>query len=105
MPLTADLSLRKLNVRIAPTITAYELQKFIEMFIEETFRVKGFIQTAEGLQFADCVGNVAKVEPCTLEVPEEKVGWLTVLSGAKMPVRAAVKEACKWYQTHLLAVE
>lgn len=105
MPLTADLSLRKLNIRIAPTITAYELQKFIEMFIEETFRVKGFIQTADGLQFADCVGNVAKVEPCKLEVPEEKLGWLTVLSGAKMPMRAAVKEACKWYQPHILAVE
>ena len=105
MPLTADLSLRKLNIQIAPTITAYELQKFIEMFIEETFRVKGFILTADGLQFADCVGNVAQVEPCKLEVPEEKVGYLTVLSGAKMPVRAAVKKACEWYQPHILAVE
>lgn len=105
LTLTADLTLRKLNIRIAPTITAYELQKFIEMFIEETFRVKGFIQTADGLRFADCVGNVAKVEPYPLEVPEEKLGCLTVLSGAKMPVRTAVKEACKWYQPHILAVE
>lgn len=105
MPLTADLSLRKINIQIAPTITAYELQKFIEMFLEETFRVKGFIQTADGLRFADCVGNVAKVEPCALEVPEERRGWLTVLSGAKMPVRAAIKEACKWYQPHILAVK
>ena len=104
LTLTADLSLRKLNIQIAPTITAYELQKFIEMFLEETFRVKGFISTADGLRFADCVGNVAKVEPCTIDVPEERLGWLTVLSGAKMPVRAAVKEACKWYKPHILAV-
>lgn len=105
LPLTADLSLRKLNIQIAPTITAYELQKFIEMFLEDTFRVKGFIQTADGLRFADCVGNVAQVGPCDLDIPAEKLGWLTVLSGAGMPVRAAVKEACKWYQSHILAVK
>lgn len=105
MPLTADLSLRKLNIQIAPTITAYDLQKFIEMFLEDTFRVKGFIPTADGLQFVDCVGIVAKIEPCHMEVPEEKLGWLTVLSGAKMPVRTAVKNACKWYQPHILMVE
>lgn len=103
--LTADLSLRRLDIQIAPTITTYELQKFIEMFLENTFRVKGFVQTMNGLQFVDCVGNVAQVEPYKLEVSEGKVGHLTVLSGAGMPVRTAVKEACKWYKSHIVAVK
>ena len=103
MPLTADLTLRKLTIVIAPTITSYELQKLIEMFAEYTFRVKGFIRTAEGLRMADCVGNVVSVKPCEqFAIPPERIGRLNVLSGAGMPVRKAVREACSWYQTHII---
>ncbi len=105
MPLTADVSLRKVMVSIAPTISPYELQKFIEMFAEYAFRIKGFIQTTEGLRLADCVGNVVNVTPCDgLNVPPERVGWLNVLSGAGMPVRKAVREACEWYQSYIIEI-
>lgn len=105
MPLTADLTLRKLMVTISPEITPYALQKFIEMFIEMTFRVKGFVQTTEGLYLADCVGNVVSLTPYTGKVPAEKIGHLVVLSGAGMPVRKAVREAVKWYPREIKAVE
>lgn len=105
MPLTADLTLKRLNVRIAPSISAYELQKFIEMFLENTFRVKGFIQTTEGLCLVDCVGNVVSVKPYDSEIPENTCGWLTVLSGAGMPVRKAVNEGVKWYRKYIISVE
>lgn len=105
MPLTADLTLKQLNIHISPDISAYDLQKFIEMFLEDTFRVKGFVQTTEGMCLVDCVGNVASVTPYAIAVPEEKCGWLTVLSGAGMPVRKAVKEACKWYEKYVITVE
>ena len=105
MPLTADLTLKRLNIHIAPSISAYDLQKFIEMFLENTFRVKGFIQTTDGMRLVDCVGNVVSVEPYNSQLPAEKCGWLTVLSGAGMPVRKAVGEAVKWYPKHILSVE
>lgn len=105
MPLTADLTLRKLMVTVSPEITPYALQKFIEMFIEMTFRVKGFVQTSEGLYLADCVGNVVSLTPYTGKVPAEKIGHLVVLSGAGMPVRKAVREAVKWYPKEIIAVE
>lgn len=105
MPLTADLTLRKLMVTVSPEITPYALQKFIEMFIEMTFRVKGFVQTTEGLYLADCVGNVVSLTPYTGKVPAEKIGHLVVLSGAGMPVRKAVREAMKWYPREITAVE
>ena len=63
MPLTADLTLRKLLVHISPDITPYQLQKFIEMFLEVTFRVKGFVKTSEGVYLADCVGNMVTLTP------------------------------------------
>ena len=105
MPLTADLTLKQLNIHLSPEISAYDLQKFIEMFLEDTFRVKGFVQTTQGMCLVDCVGNVASVKQYAIAVPEEKCGWLTVLSGAGMPVRRAVKEACKWYEKYVIAVE
>lgn len=105
MPLTADLTLQRLMIQIAPTITPYELQKFIEMFAENTFRVKGFIDTTEGLRMADCVGNVVSVKHWDRQtVPLERIGWLNVLSGAGMPVRKAVREACSWYQNHIMEI-
>lgn len=103
MPLTADLTVRKLHVKISPEISRYDLQKFIEMFIEDTFRVKVFLQTADaGLLLADCVGNVVNLSPAPSDVPEDKIGWLTILSGAGMPVHKAVKQACQWYQKYIL---
>lgn len=97
MLLTADLTLRKLMVTVAPSITPYDLQKFIEMFLEAAFRVKGFIQTSEGLYLADCVGNVVNLSPYSGTVPPEKIGRLVVLSGAGMPINARVREAVRWY--------
>lgn len=104
MPLTADLTLRKLMVTVSPDIMPYALQKFIEMFIEVTFRVKGFIQTSEGLFLADCVGNVVSLTPYTGEVPADKIGHLVVLSGAGMPVKKRVREAAAWYPEQILSI-
>ena len=106
LALTADLTLRRISVRIAPSITPYELQKFIEMFAENTFRVKGFIGTTQGVFLADCVGNVVSLQPCgDYLVPPDHIGWLNVLSGAAMPVHKAVLDACRWYSGQILAVE
>lgn len=104
-PLTADLTLRKNLVTIAPTISPYALQKFIELFSEVTFRVKGFIQTSEGLHFADCVSNVVSVKPWDREVPPERIGRLVVLSGSGMPVRKRLKEAAEWYRDDIISIQ
>ena len=106
MPLSADLTLRRLSISVSPAISPYALEKFIEMFCECTFRVKGFVQTTQGLRLVDCVGNAVSLSPWDgARVPPERVGWLNVLSGAGMPLRAAVQEACKWYQPYILEVQ
>ena len=40
----------------------------------------------------------ANYEPTT----EDAVGVLTILSGAKMPVLKAVKNACQWYEQYVV---
>lgn len=105
MMLTEDLTLRKMLITVAPSITPYNLQKFLEMFLEDTFRVKGFIQTSGGLYLVDCVGNLVQLSPYAGAVAQEKVGRLVVLSGAGMPVKKRVKEAVRWYPEDILSVE
>lgn len=97
MPLIADITTIKMSVRISPQITVYHLRKFIEMFSETTFRVKGFVRTDEGMMLVSCTGNVVSVTPWERPVPAHLEGVLTVLSGAGMPVRKRVREAAAWY--------
>lgn len=103
LPLVADLTSRKTTITLSPEISAYELTKFIEMFAEETYRVKGLIQTRDqGLVLADCVGNVVSVTPITLPAPPENSGKLTILSGPKTHLSKSLKTACTWYRQYII---
>ncbi|MGN0999814.1 MAG: CobW family GTP-binding protein [Faecousia sp.] len=102
-PLLNDVSTKRMTVRLNSQISAYELEMFIRMFAENTFRVKGFIQTRDqGTVLVDCVGNVVSVTPADLDVSPGKLGVLTILSGGKMPLRSAVQTACKWYESFVV---
>ena len=98
MPLTADLTTRKMAVKIRDGISAEDLERFLKLFVEVTFRVKGFVRTDTGMCLVNCVGNLISVEPYGAAVPEDRVGTLIVLSGAGMPVKKQVKEAVDWYK-------
>ena len=102
MNTAADISIRSITVTIRPEITSYHLQKFIEMFLDATFRVKGFIQTAEGMMLVDCVGNIVSIRPYEQEIGTATPGKLTVLSGAGMPITKRLKEAVSWYQEDII---
>lgn len=104
LPLIADLSTKRITLRLSPEISAYELEMFIRMFAENTFRVKGLIQTRDqGLVLADCVSNVVSVKITDVSADAEKIGVLNILSGAKMPVHAAVRQACEWYKPYIVS--
>lgn len=106
LPLVEDLSVRRITLRISETISVYALTMFIRMFSEQSFRVKGFLLTRDqGTVLADCVGTAVSVVPYSAEVPRQRLGVLTVLSGSKMPVRSAVTDACKWYAQYIISIE
>ena len=106
LPQVSDVSPKKLCLRLNGKISAYELEMFIRMFAENTFRVKGFVRTRDrGVVLADCVGNLVSVAPYPGRVSPEKLDVLNVLSGGKMPLRSAVREACKWYAPYVASAE
>jgi len=104
LPQVADLSSKKMTVRLNGQISAYELEMFIRMFAENTYRVKGFVQTRDrGIVLADCVGNVVSVAPVEVCVSADKLGVLNILSGGKMPLHAAVHAAYRWYEPYVVS--
>ena len=106
LPLVGDLTNRRITVRISPEISAFELRKFIEMFAENTYRVKGLIRTRDlGLAAADCVGNVVSVEKTDAVPGPEAANLLTVLAGNNMPAYSSVKKAAKWYPDYIESVQ
>lgn len=91
-----DITLRSYLITIKDTFTPYTLQKFIEMFLEDTYRVKGFVQLEGVVYYVDCVGNMFHAAPYEGEHPHS-LNQLVVLSGNGLPARKAIKEAIKWY--------
>jgi G3E family GTPase len=89
--LSADLSLRKLMLTVRPAVPRAKLEAFLRAFVEDTYRVKGFVQTAEGPAFVDCVGGFADITPA----PEgaNVNNHLVVLYGYGLRARSAVEEA------------
>lgn len=105
-PLVEDLTTRRITLRISETISVRELEMFIRMFAEQSFRIKGFLSTRDqGTVLADCVGTTVSIVPYRGDVPPDVLGVLTVLSGAKMPIRSAVTAACSWYAQYVSSVE
>lgn len=98
MPLTEDLTIRKLSVHVRDGVSGNDLKGFLKLFVDRTFRVKGFVRTDGGLCLVDCVGNQVCIEAYEGAVPPERCGKLVVLSGAGMPVRKYVNEAVEWYR-------
>lgn len=106
LPLVSDLTTRRISIYLSAQISAYELEKFISMFAENTYRVKGLIHTRDlGLVVADCVGNVVSVQETDTVPTSQDSNLLTVLAGVKMPVVSAIKQACSWYPDYIVSVK
>jgi G3E family GTPase len=96
LPQNKDITLRSYLITIRDSFTLYNLQKFVEMFLEDTYRVKGFVQLEGTIYYVDCVGNIFKATPYTKDVPHG-LNQLVVLSGNGLPTRKAIKDAIRWY--------
>lgn len=92
---TADITLRKCLLKIRENIPIETLRNFVRMFLEDTYRVKGFVRAMEGWYLVDCVGNMFQAQPC--EEKEDGKNTLTVLSGYGLPVRKSIARAMEWY--------
>ena len=92
---TKDITLRSYILKISESFTVYELEKFAEMFLEDTYRVKGFVRLENRTWYLDCVGNLFSIKPYEKEIHGENE--IVVLAGNGLPAAKSIKEAIKWY--------
>lgn len=92
---TKDITLRSYLLKIKESFSIYELEKFVEMFLEDTYRVKGFVRLENATWYLDCVGNLFSIKPYDKEV--NALNEIVILAGNGLPAAKSVKEAIKWY--------
>ncbi len=89
-----DISNQKISVKISPLMSSYQLERFVNLFAEDTARIKGFVKLENENLLVDCVGAMIKIGPWSGEI-EENV--LTVLATKGQNTRKALKNAQSLY--------
>lgn len=100
---TKDVSLQKLTITLKDTMTMAQLEKFLQMFIEETYRIKGFVCLEGRTALVDCVGAMRKISP--FEGGAVRCNRLTAMAGQGMAMEAALSKAAEWYADYVESVE
>lgn len=93
-----DVSLQKMSVHIKDSIPQETLEKILRMFIEDTYRVKGFVRTSNGSCLIDCVGASLKISPYRGSVTHSRI---VALAGADMPMEQSIRRAAQWYPQYI----
>ncbi len=92
---TADITLRKYLLHIKEGTDLDRLSRFLNMLLQDTFRIKGFVRTGGKEYQVSAVGNLLEIRE--YRRTPEKTNLLVVLSGSGMPVKKALKTAVEWY--------
>ena len=81
-----------------------QLEGFLKMIADDSYRIKGFVYLQEQLLFVDCVGSFVDIYPYKGEHTGE-LNKIVVLAGKGMPTRKSIKNASKWYEGYILKME
>lgn len=100
---TKDITLRSYVLTIGENFSAYELEKFVEMFLPDTYRVKGFVRLEGSVYLLNCVGSLFQMEPYDGEV--SALNEIVILAGNGLPAARSVKEAIRWYPDKVTGFE
>lgn len=98
-----DVSLQRRMIVLNDQISREQLEKFVGMFLEDTYRVKGFVRCKEGVYLVDCVGENVSIAP--YEGAVEQPGRLVALAGDGMPMTKSIVAAAKWYPEYVAAIK
>ena len=91
---TKDITLQKLALT-AKGFDLKNLNSFLKMFAEDTYRIKGFVSLPEGVFLVSCVGPMVEISPFRGETPE--LNTLAVLYGNGLPAKKSIREAISWF--------
>ena len=93
---------RTLYLELADGVSRATLEHIIATFLDQTYRVKGFVRTDGGTVLVNCVGTYSSVEPFAGQVDPDKLNKLVILSGEGMSAYKYVKRAAQTYHDEVL---
>lgn len=94
-------TLRSYVLKISEGFSLYELEKFTEMFLADTYRVKGFVKLQGERYLLDCVRSLFSISRYDGEVTA--VNEIVILAGNGLPAAKSKKEAMKWYPEKVIS--
>ncbi len=90
-----DVSLRKMTIIVRHDMSLYQLERFLKMVAEDTYRIKGFVELEGRTMLVDCVGADVKMTPYQGSMPH--INRLTALAGRGLKMEDSVARAAGWY--------
>ncbi len=100
---TKDVGLQKITIALKETMTFAQLEKFLQMFIEETYRIKGFVCLEEKTALVDCVGASLIVTP--YEGKTVNCNRIVAMAGAGMAMEVSIRKAAEWYPEYVDSIQ
>ena len=85
-----DLTLQKETIELSSSCTSSQARRMLALLAEDTYRMKGFLDLADGRFVADCVGTDVRLAQYTGQI--EHANQLTLLAGEGMPLRHAIRQ-------------
>jgi len=101
---TADLTLRKYLITVKDTFTPDTLKAFLELFLENTYRIKGFARLDGEVYYVDATGTLLQILPNAADMPLVN-NRLVVLSGSALNAKKNIDKAINQYREHIVSVE
>jgi len=92
-----DISLQRFLIKVEPTTSLAQLQYFLKIILEDSYRVKGFVEVENQIHLVNCVGPMLNIDPYD-DSKETNVGTLVVLSGEGLPIRKSLKRGFDQYK-------
>lgn len=90
-----DLTLQKLTLAVGQGLNQAKLRNLLTAFAGDTYRIKGFVDTDDGVVLVDCVGADIDISNWGGEVADQN--QLTVLFANGLPARAAIRHVLPNY--------
>lgn len=98
-----DITLQKMAVAINPTMSLYQLERFVHLFANDSARIKGFVRLDNtGMVLVDCVGGMVNITPTTQSDVSEN---LNVLATKGQPLRKALLSAISFYPEYATLIK
>lgn len=103
-----DITNKSYLLEIKDSFTKQEFEAFLDRFIRDTYRVKGFVRLEGRLYLADCTSDRRQLLPWEMlpgEKEPEGINRVVILGGSGLPTAGSVKKACLGFEDKIISFQ